>query len=187
MNRATHRRRHRRDDHDVTVETRDRPSALRSGFTTFSPQFAGRPLRAYHLEAATAILARTEGAMGKTFVVIMARQMGKNELSAQLEAWLLDQASETGGTIVTAAPTLRPQLHVSLARLSGVLRRPRYEGTVQRAHGYTLPVGNAEAIFVSASPTAHVAGMTESHLLEIDEGKDVDFDKYPPATFARWQ
>lgn len=179
MNRPTHRRRHRRDDHDVSVETRDRPSSLRSGFTAFSPQIAGRPLRAYHLEAANAILASIEGGMGETFVVMMARQMGKNELSAQLKAWLLDQASETGGTIVTASPTLRPQLRVSLARLSGVLRHPRYEGTVRRAHGYRLPVGNAEAIFLSASPTAHVAGITASHLLEIDEGKDVDFDKYP--------
>ncbi len=162
----------------MTVETRDGQSTLRSGFAAFSTQIAGRPLRAYQLEAANAILASIEGGMGETFVVMMARQMGKNELSAQLEAWLLDQASETGGTIVKAAPTFRPQLHTSLARLSGVLRHPHYDGKVKRAHGYRLAVGNAEAIFLSASPTAHVAGATASLLLEIDEGQDVDFDKY---------
>ncbi|NBQ63089.1 MAG: hypothetical protein EBU40_12520, partial [Proteobacteria bacterium] len=61
---------------------------------------------------------------------------------------------------------------------SGVLRHPHYDGKVKRAHGYRLAVGNAEAIFLSASPTAHVAGATASLLLEIDEGQDVDFDKY---------
>ena len=178
MNRPTHRRGHRLDGPDVTVETRDRQSSLRSGFTAFSTQIAGRPLHAYQLEAANAILASIEGEMGETFVVMVARQMGKNELSAQLEAWLLDQASETGGTIVKAAPTFRPQLHTSLARLSGVLRHPRYDEKVKRAHGYRLAIGNAESIFLSTSPTAHAAGATASLLLAIEEGQDVNFDKY---------
>ena len=178
MNRRTHGRRQPLDDPTATVEASVWPSTLRTGFAAFSAQIAGRPLRPYQVEAANAILGSIEGGMGDTFVVMMARQMGKNELSAQLEAWLLDRASETGGTIVKAAPTFRPQLHTSLARLSGVLGHPRYEGKVKRAHGYRLAVGNAEAIFLSASPTAHVAGATASLLLEIDEGQDVDFDKY---------
>lgn len=65
MNRPTHRRRHRLDDPAMTVETRDGQSTLRGGFTAFSTQIAGRPLRAYQLEAANAILASIEGGMGK--------------------------------------------------------------------------------------------------------------------------
>ena len=84
-------------------------------FEAFGAEVVGRPLRAYQLAAARAILTSVAHAAGETFVVMMARQMGKNELSAQLEAWLLDQHAHIGGMIVKAAPTFRPQLHVSLA------------------------------------------------------------------------
>lgn len=189
MNQPTRRRSHRIADPDMAVKAREPRSPFRSGFPAFSAQIAGCPLRPYQLEAAKAILTSIRERMGETFVVMMARQMGRNELSAQLEAWLLDQASETGGTIVNAAPTFRLQLHTSLARLTDVLRHPRNDGKVKCAHGYKLAVGNAEAIFLSASPTAHVAGATASLLLAIDEGQDVDVDKYtrdfrPMATAA---
>lgn len=147
-------------------------------FGAFSEEIVGRPLRPYQMAAAKAILDGVTRGTGETFVVMMARQMGKNELSAQLEAWLLDQNAVRGGTVVKAAPTFRPQLHVSLARLGTTLRHPRYEGAVRRAHGYRIAVGNAEAIFLSASPHANVAGATASLLLEVDEAQDVDAAKY---------
>ena len=148
------------------------------GFEAFGTEVVGKPLRAYQLAAARAILTSISQGAGETFVVMMARQMGKNELSAQLEAWLLDQHAVSGGTIVKAAPTFRPQLHVSLARLGATLHHARYEGVVRRSHGYRIGVGEAEAVFLSASPHANVAGATASLLLEIDEGQDVDAAKY---------
>src|SRR5437870_12433052 len=75
----------------------------------FSRDVLGRPLRPYQAEIAAAIQASILGGKGHTFTVMMARQMGKNELSAHLEAWLLAHAAETGGTMVKAAPTFRPQ------------------------------------------------------------------------------
>jgi hypothetical protein len=148
------------------------------GFEAFGAEIVGRRLRPYQLAAAHAILTSIRRGDGETFVVMMARQMGKNELSAQIEAWLLDQHAATGGTIVKAAPTFRPQLHVSLARLGATLHHPRYEGVVRRLHGYRIAVGRAEAVFLSASPHANVAGATASLLLEIDEAQDVDAAKY---------
>jgi hypothetical protein len=147
-------------------------------FEAFGAEIVGRPLRPYQLAAARAILTSITQGAGEIFVVMMARQMGKNELSAQLEAWLLDQHAFTGGTIVKAAPTFRPQLHVSLARLGATLHHRRYEGVVRRSHGYRISVGEAEAVFLSASPHANVAGATANLLLEIDEGQDVDAAKY---------
>ena len=147
-------------------------------FEMFGAEVVGRALRPYQLAAAQAILGSVARGSGETFVVMMARQMGKNELSAQLEGWLLDQHAATGGTIVKAAPTFRPQLHVSLARLEATLHHPRYEGVVRRSHGYRIAVGEAEATFLSASPQANVAGATATLLLEIDEAQDVDAAKY---------
>lgn len=169
------RREHRRSNEDEAGLPFE-PFA--GGFEAFGPEVVGRPLRPYQLAAARAILDSVRRGDGETFVVMMARQMGKNELSAQIEAWLLDQHADVGGTIVKAAPTFRPQLHVSLARLGATLHQPRYEGMVRRSHGYRIAVGHAEAIFLSASPHANVAGATASLLLEIDEAQDVDAAKY---------
>lgn len=147
-------------------------------FENFSIDFARRPLRPYQLAPARAILESVQQNRGDTFVVMMARQMGKNELSAQLEAYLLSNARHTGGSIVKTAPTFRPQLHTSIARLDRILRHPAFDGQYSREFGYRSVLGEAEAVFLSGGPYANVAGATASLLLEIDEGQDIDFDKY---------
>src|SRR5438046_550783 len=57
-----------------------------------------RTLRAYQLAPARAILASVFGRRGDTVTVMYARQMGKNELSAALEAYLLTLYQRVGGT-----------------------------------------------------------------------------------------
>jgi len=110
---------------------------------------------------------------------MMARQMGKNELSAHLEAFLLRRFITTGGSIVKAAPTFRPQVTTSIMRLEALLRRsPQLNKQWKREHGYTIALGNARALFFSAEPESSVMGATASLLLEIDEAQDVDPDKY---------
>ena len=52
----------------------------------FSRHVVHRPLRPYQLEPARAIVDSVLRRKGLTFTVLMARQAGKNELSAQLEA-----------------------------------------------------------------------------------------------------
>src|SRR4029453_16602679 len=62
-----------------------------------------RTLRSYQLAPARAILASVLGRRGDTVTVMYARQMGKNELSAVLEAYLLTLYQRVGGTLVKAA------------------------------------------------------------------------------------
>src|SRR6185503_1782449 len=80
----------------------------------------GRPLRPYQLEPGLAISRAVLGRQGGTYSVQLARQAGKNELSAQLEGYLLTLLRGHGGSIVKAAPTFEPQLATSKLRLREV-------------------------------------------------------------------
>ena len=76
----------------------------------FSREALGRALRGYQEEVTAQILRSIRCELGLTITVMMARQMGKNELSAHIEAYLLDGYAKKGGSIVKAAPTFRPQV-----------------------------------------------------------------------------
>jgi len=144
----------------------------------FSRVLVGRPLRPYQLEVARAIVASVRKKRGATFTVEMARQMGKNEVSAQVEAYLLLLHQFKGGTIVKCAPTQSPQVLVSKLRLEEVLRSPWLAPYVKRSAGNVVEVGNARAMFYSAHEQANVVGATASLLLEVDEAQDVDAEKF---------
>src|SRR5688572_31565484 len=90
----------------------------------FSRFVVGRPLRSYQLEPARAVLRSVFDRRGDQITVMMSRQAGKNELSAQLEAYLLNLHATEGGTIVKAAPTYQPQLAASRLRLEWALDNP---------------------------------------------------------------
>lgn len=110
---------------------------------------------------------------------MFARQMGKNETSAQLEAFLLARHAETGGSIVKAAPSFKPQIITSLLRLKEVLNASEHTRDLWTpAFGHMIRLGNASISFFSADKKANVVGATASLLLEIDEAQDVDPDKY---------
>src|SRR5207248_1969753 len=94
----------------------------------FSRFVVGRPLRPYQLEPARAILESVLGRRGETISVMMSRQAGKNELSAQIEAYLLNLHAHEGGQIVKAAPTYVPQCLTSRLRLEGALENPLNHG-----------------------------------------------------------
>ena len=130
-------------------------------------------LRPYQREAAMAIATSIEQRDGKQFAVVFSRQAGKDELLAQILAWLLISRAETGGTAIIAAPTMRPQASISRDRL--VLRlRGLLEGKVTARDGYIVEVGNASARFLSADPDANVRGQTADLLLVANEAQDID-------------
>ena len=142
---------------------------------------AGMPeLRRYQLEIARAVFASAMRRRGLTFTVEIARQGGKNEVSAQLGVWLLswERVVNGDGKLVKAAPTFNPQALVSLRRLrdrlsdSGLGARWWMEG------GNIVRLGRAQQTFLSAEPTANVVGATADTLLELDEAQDVDRDKF---------
>ena len=134
-------------------------------------------LRPYQAAIARAILARVLGHEGGSISVEIARQGGKNELSAQVELIALLTHAARGGAIVKAAPTLVPQARISRERL---LSRAAAAGlgAAVRAHGDTVECGRARAHFLSAEPGANVVGHTADLLLEVDEAQAVDVEKF---------
>jgi len=149
-----------------------------SDISNFSRLIIQRPLRPYQLEPARAIMESILQGKGHTFVIMMCRQAGKNELSAQLEAYLLNLYQRRGGQIVKASPTYRPQTINSLIRLQDRLSNPWNTGRFRTRQGYMVELGNARALFFSASPAADVVGATADLLLEGDEAQDITEEKW---------
>lgn len=134
-------------------------------------------LRPYQAAIARAVLSRVFGREGGSISIEIARQGGKNELSAQIELVTLLAHAGIGGTIVKAAPTLTPQARISRDRLRSRAVLAGLEDAV-RATGDTVRCGSARAHFLSAEPGANVVGHTASLLLEVDEAQAVDADKF---------
>ena len=154
--------------------------AFLSDIRLFSKIVVRRPLRGYQLAPARAIVESVLQKRGETFAVVMSRQAGKNELSAQLEAYLMNLFQQVrGASLVKAAPTYKPQVENSLMRLRDCLDNPWNKEFVHGgAGGYIVRLGRCRAYFFSAQPTANVVGATASVLLECDEAQDVDSDKW---------
>ena len=135
-------------------------------------------LRPYQREVALAILSSVFGRKGLTFSVEMARQGGKNELSAQLELLLLTLYMAEPQNLVKCSPTFKPQTVISMTRLKDRLNDVGFNGIWVAELGYIIRLGNARAIFLSADESANVVGNTAHVLLEIDESQDVSKEKY---------
>jgi hypothetical protein len=127
---------------------------------------------------ALAVLDSVFGRKGLTFCVEMARQGGKNELSAQLELLLLTLYMAEPQNLVKCSPTFKPQTVISMARLKDRLNDAGFGGIWAAELGYIIRLGNARAIFLSADESASVVGHTAHLLLEIDESQDVGKEKY---------
>ncbi len=135
-------------------------------------------LRPYQLEVARAVADSVLNRKGLTFSVEIARQGGKNEISAQLEVLLLTLFLEKGGNAIKCSPTFIPQTVISMLRLRDRLNDWGY-GLIWKAEmGYIMKLGNARQIFLSADESANVVGNTAHILLEIDESQDVSKEKY---------
>jgi hypothetical protein len=135
-------------------------------------------LRPYQREVALAILNSVFGKKGLTFSVEIARQGGKNELSAQLELLLLTLYMAEPQNLVKCSPTFKPQTAISMARLKDRLNDAGFDGIWTSELGYIIRLGNARAIFLSADESANVVGNTAHILLEVDESQDVSKEKY---------
>jgi hypothetical protein len=152
----------------------------------FARNIIRHPLYWYQEEISEAILASILHQRGETISIMLARQMGKNQLSAVVEAYLLSCMTE--GTIIKAAPTYKPQIITSRMRLLSMLDNPITASRIWRSHGYIIGVAPTPAqrasqsgpriMFFSASPDANIVGATASLLLEIDEAQDVASEKF---------
>ncbi|MFA5310011.1 MAG: hypothetical protein WC370_11110 [Dehalococcoidales bacterium] len=135
-------------------------------------------LRPYQREIAVAVLESVFAGRGLTFSVEVARQGGKNELSAQLELLLLTLNIAERRNLIKCSPTFRPQAIISMTRLKDRLNDAGFEDIWDSELGYIIRLGRARAIFLSADTSANVVGNTAHLLLEIDEAQDVDKEKY---------
>ncbi|MFN3974629.1 MAG: hypothetical protein ACK4K2_05075 [Dehalococcoidia bacterium] len=135
-------------------------------------------LRPYQARIGRAVLDSVLNRKGLTFTVEIARQGGKNELSALLEVFFLATHLHTGGDLVKCTPTFVPQGLISIRRLkdrlgdAGLLHLARPEG------GHILRLGRARQVFLSCEPGTHIVGHTASLLLEVDEAQEVDAEKF---------
>ncbi|UCD09912.1 MAG: hypothetical protein JSU79_04520, partial [Dehalococcoidales bacterium] len=135
-------------------------------------------LRPYQREAAAAIVDSVLTRKGLTFCVEIARQGGKNELSAQIELLLLTLFMAGSRTLVKCSPTFKPQTVISMDRLKERLNDAGFEDFWRSQKGYIIRLGYARALFLSADKSANVVGHTADLLLEVDEAQDVRIEKY---------
>jgi len=135
-------------------------------------------LRPYQVEAGRAVLKSALERRGDLFLVEIARQGGKNELSAHLEMLLLVLHLHRGGTLVKTAPTFLPQAQMSLQRLTDRLDGAGLRGLWRKEGPATVRLGRARVRFLSADRSARVLGATADLLLEVDEAQEVDRERF---------
>jgi len=140
---------------------------------------SGIRLRSYQKQVAESIVDSVIHGKGLSFVVIFPRQSGKNELQAQLEAYLLSVCSVELAEMVKVSPTWKPQSLNAMRRLERVLKRNLIcRGRWKKRSGYIYQFGDAMIHFLSGAPTSSIVGATASLLLECDEAQDVEIAKW---------
>ncbi len=140
---------------------------------------SGLTLRAYQAEPAQAIIDSVLGKQGGNFVIIFPRQSGKNEIQAQIQAYLLTVFSKREAEMVSISPTWKPQSFNAMARLERVLAANLITRDLwSKQRDYVYRVGGARCYFLSGSPTTNIVGATANTLLSIDEAQDIRIDKF---------
>ena len=115
---------------------------------------------------------------GLTFTVMMARQAGKNELSAQLELFLLLRYAQIPVDGIKCAPTFAPQGYVSMRRLRDRIAEAGLDELYSQEPPRALRLGLARQLFLSADESSNVVGHTAGLMLEVDEAQDVSCEKF---------
>jgi hypothetical protein len=138
-------------------------------------------LRSYQRDILSAVIDSIRSKSGHSFVIVLARQTGKNELQAQLFTYLLAVLSRFDLNMVSVSPCFAPQGFTAMARLEKVLSRNLFtRGIWKRSHGHRYSVGSSRVTFLSGHPHSHVVGETAHLLLSVDEAQDISsshFDK----------
>ncbi len=142
-------------------------------------QMGNIKLRQYQKEAAKAVIDSVLNARGHSIVVMFPRQSGKNELQAQIEAYLLYTLRDQPAEIVKISPTWKPQSLNAMRRLERVLQANLYtQDAWSKESGYIFRLGSARMTFFSGMPESNIVGATATHLLEVDEAQDVPVGKF---------
>ncbi len=135
-------------------------------------------LRPYQQDVVRAVIDSIQLSRGLTISVEIARQGGKNELSAHLEVLLMTLFMSQGGSLIKCSPTFKPQTVISMQRLKERLDEFGFDGIYHTEMGYIIVLAATRAVFLSAEESSSVVGHTADILLEIDESQDVSKEKY---------
>ena len=100
-------------------------------------------LRPYQCLPGRAIVDSALSGRGLTFSVVMARQAGKNELSAQVELFLLGKNARRPLDGIKCAPTFHPQARISLSRLWSRILQAGLDPLATREDGHAVRFGRA--------------------------------------------
>lgn len=166
------------------MRARPSPAAIRQrsrSLESFAREFLQIRLRPYQIEAAQAVLDSIHAGAGRSIVILFARQSGKDELSANLKAYLLARLARREAGIVEVNPTYKPQTINAMARLEARLRaNPVTRRQWRKRSDFIRYVGRAQVTFLSGDAKANVVGAVASLLLIVNEAQDVE-----PAVYDR--
>jgi len=145
----------------------------------FALHGGGIELRPYQLEPISAIWESIRTNAGRTFVIVISRQSGKDELLCHLKMFLLQRYQLLDKEIVEFNPTYKPQTIRAIFRLetrmnSNRLMRYRWK----KRSDFMRLLGQARVSFLSGDGQANVVGATASLLLIINEAQDISPNKY---------
>jgi hypothetical protein len=141
-------------------------------------QVPGRALRGYQTPVAREVARSVWEGLGMEYAAVFARQSGKDEMLAQLCAWLLWLNQHRGGNVVVALPALRPQGIIARDRLLDRLDGPLTHGQARVREGTIVQLGRASVRYLSAAPTASSRGNTADLLLVANEAQDIHPDTW---------
>lgn len=143
-------------------------------FPTFCERGTGIKMRPYQLEPARAILDSIKNQRGLSFVVMISRQSGKDELAANLKAYLLTRFAGLESSIVEVNPTYKPQTINAIMRLETRLTKNLMARMFwKKRSDFIRMVGQSRVSFLSGDAAANVVGATASLLLIINEAQDI--------------
>lgn len=144
-------------------------------FPRFTLRGGGMEMRPYQAAPAQAILDSIRTHAGRSFVVIISRQSGKDELAANLKAYLLARFADREVGIVEVNPTYKPQTINAIARLER-----RLTGNLltklhwRKRSDFMRLFGKAQVSFLSGDSQANVVGAVASLLLIVNEAQDIE-------------
>jgi hypothetical protein len=139
----------------------------------------GIRLRPYQAAVALAIKDSIVNRRGRTFVVVLPRQSGKNEIQRHLFGWLLLRAAGRGGSIVSVSPTFKPQTINVMERMRATLDdNLATRGRWRASRGFLFRYQRASLQFFSGERSANVVGATADLLLSVDEAQDIEANKF---------
>jgi len=139
-----------------------------------------KPLKAEQTRILMDIEALIADGTGDTMTIRLPRQYGKNEIAAEIHKRHLLRRCVTGGSIVRAAPTFRPQIVNSMRRLHKLCRNdPLFEyERLNMAQGFIAEYGEAEVFFLSSDEKANPEGATADVALDMDEAHKTSMESY---------